>query len=534
MPQPSAGKDIHFEIEIPPSSVLRLFLKGRKWHRAHRNSLPVAIIYSGLLHALVLLVVLLPGPYLGTATGAPGIQEVSLDELRAMTGGSELQGRLEGRGGFELDSGDAVYPIEPYLRGQGTRLRVLPQKKKDRLERYKQQGERDKDEVDVQGERVRVQTATGAKYIPTEYFFRRSPLEEILARGTDIFFIATGFPGFPPIGNDSGSSRVKDYKMADSETHHKGLTVFLADAVAPPAESLSKSHPGQRPPLRIYHNSQRVSRLLDGLMGFSEMQQFAFFKTDYLEKFHPDAGDLARLTRDFVHRNLCNVIIIYNSISSAFGFIEQLYYSKPLDKLYREYWWAHPGSRTGAEFLFCQAAHYDFEKRALAYLLAAYDDAERAVSGYYTEPDVFQKRAKAYVIVEIHDALMHALKINGYGSLEEAFDRYVEEQERIYRLIISFHGEETNSALFALGQLYWDEGKYRRAISTWGEIDNSYDYKTYKAIKKVHNENAAIESKIRRIEEILLQENEKNNHNLLDRLVRFHRWEKRENTEIRM
>jgi hypothetical protein len=184
--------------------------------------------------------------------------------------------------------------------------------------------------------------------------------------------------------------------------------------------------------------------------------------------------------------------------------------------------------------LFCQAAHYDFEKRALAYLVNAYDEAQRVVDGYYTKPDVYHKRAKAYVIAEIHNTLMSVLRANGYGSLEEAFSRYVAEQERIYRLIISYQNEEKNSALFALGQLYWDEEQHARAIASWAQIDNSYAYTTYNAIKKVFTKDESIEWMIPRIQEILLRENAKKNTNLLDRLIRFHRWKKREKKEIQM
>jgi hypothetical protein len=537
MPQPLSLRDIQLELELPPSHFKRLVTRGWEWHRIHKTSLPGGLLYSGLLHVLLFLIVLLPVSYSGVYTGPPELQEVSLEELMAMSGLEELKEGLEEGlpdGGFGLESGDAVYPIEPYLRDRGMRLHVLPKKKRERLERFKQQGERDREEVDIQGNRVRIQTATGVKYIPTEYYFRNSPLEEILARGTDIFFIAGGFPQFPPVGNESSLAEVTDYKMEELASEYTDLQVFLVDEADLPSAKTAEPRYLEKPPLSIYEDSQRVSRLLDGLMGFPEMQQFAFFQRDYLEQFHPDEGDLAHLTRDFIHQNLCNVIVIYNNISSAFGFIEQLYYSKPLDKLYREYWWANPGTRTGAEFLFCQAGHYDFEKRALDYLISAYNEAERVVAEYYTKPDVYQKRAKAYVIVEIHDALMRALKSNGYGSLEEAFDRYVTEQERIYRLIISFHGEEKNSALYALGHLYWDEGDYRHAIATWEEIDNSYAYKTYKAIKKVTDANESLENKIPRIKEILMRENDKSNLNLLDRLVKYHRWEKREKKEALM
>jgi NADH:ubiquinone oxidoreductase subunit C len=123
----------------------------------------------------------------------------------------------------------------------------------------------------------------------------------------------------------------------------------------------------------------------------------------------------------------------------------------------------------------------------------------------------------------------------GIESEEKLLHLYSREQERIYQLVMDMGGEERDRALYALGRLYWDEGKHEEAILKWSEISNSFAFKTFQNIKHLLTiyDNVSIPIKvdlqklIPRINSIFEWESDENNSLLLKRLIEFHKWKNR-------
>ena len=96
-------------------------------------------------------------------------------------------------------------------------------------------------------------------------------------------------------------------------------------------------------------------------------------------------------------------------------------------------------------------------------------------------------------------------------------------------------GEERDRALYALGRLFWDEGKYEEAILRWTEISGSFAFKTYQEIKHaltIYDSvsvpiSADLPDLVPRINAIFEWESSENDDLLLKRLMDFHKWKKR-------
>ena len=146
---------------------------------------------------------------------------------------------------------------------------------------------------------------------------------------------------------------------------------------------------------------------------------------------------------------------------------------------------------------------------------------------YYIS-NVYNHRAKAYVIKETFEDLFFQLRERGYRNLERAVERYRAEQIRIYEQIIAWGGTVKNRALLALGRLYWDEAEYDLALKKWSQIYPGYPSRTYRAIQKILDSIGQKEERIRKIDELLGWEMQQSSRDLLERLLKYHRWKKRE------
>jgi hypothetical protein len=185
-----------------------------------------------------------------------------------------------------------------------------------------------------------VETESGIKYIPIEYYFRESPFEEILAQGTSLFYIIRGFPVVNVEDEKIEPAEPEDKQPAIHQ--EKGFSVIYLTGLTPPAQGFQEPDKTERILFEFSGDKERqIQQILDGLMAFPEEDQFSYFSEKYLETFDPDSEDLAELTHEFIYNNLCNVIIVIDSISSAFDFIEELYFSKPLDFLFLDHWRKH-------------------------------------------------------------------------------------------------------------------------------------------------------------------------------------------------
>ena len=388
-----------------------------------------------------------------------------------------------------------------------------------------------KDQMLVGARQVRVQTEEGTQYIPAEYFFRKPPYEELVSFGADLFTI---IEGFPDLGTESSSSpgwrdEKKSYKSEDASSKFQeilidGQNIDLKGHLSHTSEMTAS-------PLSLIITDQKYKEVLDGLMPFSETEQFQQFKQNFLEQYDPESRDLTDLTAEFIGNNLTNVFILISDISAAFDFVEEIYFNKELRHQFHEYWKQHPQSSTGAVFLMSMAAQYNFERKALIYLFKAYGDAKEFLEGKQSEVEIHNKEAKCYVIRKIGETLVQELEKKGYSSMGDVLTSYVEEEKKIYSQLIEMGGEQRNMGLFAQGCLDWEGMHYEVASRSWKMIDE--DYTANKALQEIRQvlvkgNNDYMDRMISQVDAILEYHSNKSNKGLLLRLVKYGRWKSRE------
>jgi hypothetical protein len=144
--------------------------------------------------------------------------------------------------------------------------------------------------------------------------------------------------------------------------------------------------------------------------------------------------------------------------------------------------------------------------------------------------NVFNKKLKAYIVKELHDELLIELKMMGYESMDEVFDRYRSEQTRIYNLLIERGGEAKNRGLYMLGCSYWDDGDYESAIQNWKKIDRDYSSKILREIRVILKNFPETDKAVSLIDDIFDWQSSRSSKNLLERLLKYHRWQKRSAT----
>ena len=434
---------------------------------------------------------------------------------------SDVLAYLEGLGDLELSSGSKVYPNRGSPGRQSLKFRGLSKEKRDKINRLRRFEEFERDHTQIQRNQVKVETETGIKYIPIEYYFRDSPYEEILAMGVDLFYVIRGFP-ILAAGTPRELSTSKKVKIDDFADSKRDFVIVYLEQGPPSAGFIRGEERQSRDILQIGDDEAR--RLLDSLMSLREENQLDYFRKNYLEKYDLNSGDLNRLTKKFIRENISNVIIVIDEISGAFDFIEELYFNKLSDFFFYEEWRKNPGTATSVQFLLYLAGHYDFEKRALVYLMNAYKKAMAILSQKYYKTNVFNKKLKAYIIKEIHEELTYELKRRGYNSFEEVFDVYRDEQMGIYDLLIRSEGDAKNRGLYMKGCLYWDEGQHELALTVWNRISLTYRSKIIRDIRDILTKNPDLAKAIPLINDVFEWESSTNSKRLLDRLLKYHRW----------
>ena len=394
-----------------------------------------------------------------------------------------------------------------------------------RNEKYEKQG------TPILAGMVTVMTNVGKKDVPAEYYFRDCPYNEILARGAGLFYAIEGFPLLTGEGPPQPSFEGLNEAPSQGFLFKGDLTIYILKTPVPEKQPL----PPENPKRFLQISAELMQKRLDTLMGMPEDLQFGIFIETYLKKYNPDSEGLAKFVREFVYQNLGSVFVVSDSFTSGFDFLEEIFYNKELQGYFVSYWNKNPRTKTGAEFLLALASLYDFERRAAAYLLDSYEIAKRILSGEEKLPRAFTQKARAYVLKEVSEDFISKMVDRGIKSEDELLSLYRQEQERIYELVIDMGGEEKDRALYALGRLCWDEGKYEEALLKWKEISSSFAFKTYQEIKHVLSiydsvsipVSADLQDLIRRINAIFEWESEENNDLLLKRLMDFHKWKKR-------
>jgi len=262
-------------------------------------------------------------------------------------------------------------------------------------------------------------------------------------------------------------------------------------------------------------------------MELVDEDQVRAFSERYLDGVDPDDPVLARLSREFLYRNLGSVFILGDELSSAFDFLEELTYNKLFQNKLVAYGLKNRTGRTGTEMLLCLAALYDFERRGLAHLADSLDEIEAVLADKPRRAEVFNERTKAFVLREVYRDLVAGITDRGRDDLDSVLQEYREEQEKIYRLLVGLGGEAKSRALYALGGMYWDDGREDQALKTWQTIDSGYVHPTLAGIRWILSLTYGSELVWSRIDALFQQESGKNSADTLDRLEKYHVWGKR-------
>ena len=321
----------------------------------------------------------------------------------------------------ELDSGTKLF-IAPLAPGKNEiKFSVLTKDKSEAFNKLSDKLTAEKEDFIYSGQRVRRNIPNGGfKIVPEGYFFRDSPYEELLALGADLFYIVTGFPSIhkktkqiKKIAEDRNSVEnifldLKKFDVFLVEKTIQGKDVTISDAATQKTES-KKTHIDER----------EIDQILNDLMTLPELEQLEKFQTDYLDKNEIDDQSLTELTHEFTRNNLSTLMFDISDITSAFDYIEEIYFNKTLDHIFYKIWLKTPSSKIGVEFLLCMASHIRFEKNGLYYLQKAYKGACDFLSQTYNRTEMFNKRQKSFVIKDLYDDLLKKLPSLGFHSMEQ-------------------------------------------------------------------------------------------------------------------
>ena len=249
----------------------------------------------------------------------------SLQKLRGESGLSDSQADLslsdildlfDESGEGELDSGNKIFPFIPETDEWGAELHSLTKKRRETLDFLRRFEDQEKDRTQMARGQVKVETESGIKYIPTEYYFRDSPYEEILAQGASLFYIIRGFPGLDLFSTAENSQNPD--KENPGQFHAQDARVIYVTDLTRPDSGIEEFTDKNREFFEFEgEKGKQIKSIVDSLMALSEVDQFVYFTERYLDVYDPDSQDLAELTHEFIHNNLSNVIIVIDPISTA-------------------------------------------------------------------------------------------------------------------------------------------------------------------------------------------------------------------------
>ncbi len=419
----------------------------------------------------------------------------------------------------ELEQGARLFRMRDALLGT-TRFFRLSKDMRAQIEALKVGGGDETSSAD----HVWIRAGKKGLEVPQEYIYRESPYEQMLAVGSRHFYAVRGFPevGDPKSEAESGDS-LAVRKIKERPSPPAPAVVQPAfQVVYMPSSSLALSpSPKARP--RLHLTDADVDRILDGLMTLPDEAQVDAFVRDYLGVFDPDDPGLARLTREFIYRNLGMVFMLADRLSNGFDFLEEIHYDMFSMGEIVAFGLRNRRTLTGTEILFCLAASYEFEARAIVRLEQALDSACLVLDGGAL-PEVHNARAKAFTLREVYRELAEDLRRQGFDSLDAVLGAYGKEQQKIYEFLAAGDPESRNRAFFALGSLYWAAGRRDAAIEKWRAVGPEFAPVAMDQIREVLYAGESAADFESRIDRILQTRASADRNELLARLKKFHKW----------
>ncbi|MGB8959348.1 MAG: hypothetical protein WCC00_10120 [Candidatus Aminicenantales bacterium] len=430
-------------------------------------------------------------------------------------------------GPIRLPEGDAIFPLSTDLDGRPKYYR-LPAKAAKQIESLRSLGDQERGSPETRGSKVEVRTERGFDLVPNEYYYRVCPYEQMVALGGSVFYAVSGFPrleaGDGPNAPGEASGPEHDAPAPRSAIPAAENVTFIFIPVSVPRENpVSEVASPALPEL----SEENIPKILDRLMELSDEDQVRAFRDRYLAGYDPDDPLLARLTQRFLYENLGGVFNLGDRLATAFDFAEELFFNKLFQNELIDYGLKNRRSRTGTEILLCLAALYDFERRGLAYLADSLDEIEAVLDNRPGRADLFNKQTKAFVLGEVYRDLIFGIRRRNLEDLDAVLQEYREEQTKIYRLLIDIGGEAANRARYALGGMYWDEGREGLALKEWKAIDLAYTTPILSQLRWIMSLTYGEELVWSRINSVFQEESKKNTTAALNRLTKFHLWEKR-------
>lgn len=454
----------------------------------------------------------------------------------ASTGGKSLTGeksRPEKKESFEIRSGEKVF-LSPAASGSGkSELYLLSRDEAQELKKLEKAGALKNPPGFGPGSFIELKLGTGQTEVPAQYYYRPCPFAEIMARGALNFSIIKGFPTFifPAAENEQAKETLDQTSSQVERLFPQGnFRVFYygeAEWQEQKAEERGQKKSG---PVHFELVAPKWSEILDELMAYPEEVQFSIFEKDYLNKYDWNDPELAAFTKSFINSNLNGVIFIEDEFTAAFDALEELFYKKPIFERIAVLIESHPPSPVRDELLFCLASSLDMERRVIRNLARAYPQAKDIYVKKASLDYVFNSLPKAFVLKQVYEELKKSLSRKGYSSLDEALNKHLEAELKIYQELEGRGGRTGARALYALGLTYWEKGQRERAIKTWREIKGVNLPASIIAIQQVIEETPAAKLD-EEIEAELNYQSAKNSRFLYRRQMQFDKWARRQKVD---
>jgi hypothetical protein len=434
---------------------------------------------------------------------------------------SRLAALLKQERSLKLDSGDTIVVAKSSPGGQ-YEISKVAKTSLDKLKRLEEEAKSGRVGARSVNGMVQASATNGPKFIPEEYYFKKSPYQEMMAKGARLFAV---FKGFPVLSMKPSKGGLRDEPRTQEMVPRSTLST-------PGFVYLVSKRPSQieKPEGAVLNLSDNErSRILDELMALKESEQLDAFKKRYLDRYDLDQEDLAKLTREFLFSNMNGIIVMTDRIGSAFDFIEEVYFKRPVYDFFASYTCRFPKSRTGIELLFFLTSSYDFERRALENLLLSH--MEGVVEGGKEDSGIYQPRMKAFVLNQVYQDI-NVLSKRIDVPLESLLDQYTRHQEEIYGMLVELGGETRNRALYAWGKHYWDQEKFELAVEKWKQVDTSFPVPSsaYWQIMGFVTR-FGLGNSVHEIDNVLREGSASDRQDLLERHLKFHTWKNRQSSQ---
>lgn len=429
----------------------------------------------------------------------------------------------------KLKSGTRLFKAPSAPGNNEIKFNVLDKDKSEEFDKLSERITAVKEDFTYSGERVRIDLIGGGfEIVPAGYFFRDSPYEELLAQGANLFYVITGFPS---IYKKTAKTKKldRDRNPAEKKTLDPNqYGVFLIERstkVSDYSDLETVTHKSESN--KKFMDDREIGQILDDLMILTELEQVEKFKRDYLDGNEIDDQSLIKLTQKFTGNNLNSMMFEISDVTSAFDYIEEIYFNKALDHFFYEFWLRNPSSKVGVEFLLCLANHIKIEKNGLFFLQKAYKEARGFLSQKYHRAEMFNKKQKCFVIKEIYDELIGQLPTLGFRTIDEVLNYYHEIEKGVYNLVLELGEEARNVGLYELGMQAWNQEQYLEALDHWNNIDDSYSTKSLESIRRVIAQNQEPYQTILDINSSLNRNIDRVHRDFIIRLVQFGKWKNR-------